>query len=104
MERGGGKSSICSINCLVLFIFHFSLLKSFTLVPSCPSEEMAPNENPAKLTVGLVHVLPRILAANHVLDFFFLHVSPLVVCVLDEELVGTGAAFEAVLALGVGIG
>ena len=30
--------------------------------------------------------------------------SPLVVCILDEELVGTGAAFEAVLALGVGIG
>ena len=65
---------------------------------------MAPNSKPAKLTVGFVHVLPRILAANHVLHFFLLHGCPLEVLVFDEELVGTGAAFEAVLAGGVGKG
>ena len=81
--------------------------KNFYALPSCPSallKEMASKKNLQKLTVGLVHVLPRILASNHVLHFFLLHGSPLEVCVLDKEFVGTGAAFEAVLAFGVGNG
>lgn len=61
-------------------------------------------QSPTELTIRLIHILPRVLPANHVLHLLPLHVLPLVVLRLDEELVRTGAAFEPVLPFGEGYG
>lgn len=55
-------------------------------------------------TIRPIHILPALLAANHILDLLALHLAPLVVALLDQEAVGAGAAFEGGLAGGVGGG
>lgn len=46
----------------------------------------------------LVDILPRILAAQNILDFLLLHILALKVALVDDEVVRAGQAFEAVLA------
>ena len=52
-------------------------------------------------TVRLINVVPSTLAAHDVVNFLPLHRLPFVVFTRENELVGTGAAFETVRA-GVG--
>ncbi len=68
------------------------------LLPSLPSNHT--RTETTKLTVRLVHIVPRLLAAEHIIHLFTLHKPSLVVFVVDEKFVGTGAAFKAVLPFG----
>lgn len=45
----------------------------------------------------LVNVGPCVLAAEDIFDFLLLHVLSLVVSLVDDEVVGTSEALEAVL-------
>lgn len=51
-----------------------------------------------------IDILPAVRAAQHVVGGFELHVLALVIAPVEDHLVGTGAAFEAVFAGVVGVG
>lgn len=57
----------------------------------------------SRLTIRPVHILPRIFPTNHILHLLPLHLLPVVVFVVDQELVRAGAAFEAGLSFGIGV-
>ena len=57
---------------------------------------------PRTLRIRLINIIPSPLASQHILNLLPLHLLPLIIFFVDEELVGAGAAFETVLALGVG--
>lgn len=48
-------------------------------------------------TFSLIDILPTVCAAKDITDVLEFHVLPLVVSTVEDHLVGTGAAFEAVL-------
>ena len=56
---------------------------------------------PRTLGVRLIGILPAVIT-HHVFDFFALHLLAFVVAAVDEEFVGAGATFKAILAGGVG--
>ena len=60
-----------------------------------------PHLQALKHTISLINIRPRIFPPHHILHFFPLHLFPLEIGAVDEELVGAGAAFEAVLPGGV---
>ena len=69
-----------------------------------PPPRKTTNKQTNKLTIRLVHIRPRVPAADDVLGLLALHGPPLVVFPPDQELVGAGAALEAVLPVGEGGG
>jgi len=71
-----------------------------SLSPSQPFRLLKISKVP-KRTISLVNIRPRIFPPHHILHFFPLHLFPLEIGAVDEELVGAGAAFEAVLPGGV---
>jgi len=50
------------------------------------------------LDLGLVDIVPSALAAEDILDLFLLQILALVVTLGDDEVVGAGEAFKAILA------
>lgn len=57
-----------------------------------------------RLTIRPVYILPRLFPANHILHLLALHLPPLVVPLVDQELVRARAALEPVLPFGEGHG
>ena len=71
---------------------------SQALSPAFPRHSPPPPNKTQQRTFRLVNIVPRALPAQNVLDFLLLQVLALVVALVDDELVGAGQAFEAVLA------
>ena len=51
-------------------------------------------------TVSLVHIFPRIRPSHYIFHLLPLHLFPLIVFLIDQELVGASTAFQAILSGG----